>query len=255
MPRQRLPGETGWERMIRCDNPLTRKCFARRPMELSPIQITALIGAWAVYGIVHSVLASLGFKHWIIGQWPSLSRAYRLIYNALAVTLLVLPLGLLYRWRGEPLWEWTGIGFFITNGLALLAIAGFLATLRDYDTDEFLGTRQWRKAYTGTEDQERLHISTIHRFVRHPWYFFALVIIWTRNMDTALLISALCMSGYFWLGSLLEERKLLVYHGAVYAEYRKRVPGLLPLPWRRLSSQEAVELTKKYRGSKGPGTE
>lgn len=224
-------------------------------MDLSTFQIAVLIAAWTTYGVVHSLLASLWFKNRVAGRWPAAPRYYRLLFNLLASLLLLPPVVLVYRWQGEPLWEWTGMGFLFANGSAALAVLGFLLTLRDYDTAEFLGTRQWRESARSVEDQEYLHISPFHRFVRHPWYFFGLVVLWTRDMDTTLLISAICITFYFWLGSLLEERKLQIYHGGVYATYRSKVPGLIPLPWRYLSRVEANELAKKYRDLKSPGTE
>jgi len=224
-------------------------------MELSPIQVGLLISAWTGYAALHSALASLSVKRWVAKRWPAAPRCYRLLFNAIALISLIPPVLLTHVLRGEPLWEWTGIGSAISNGLAALAIMGFFISLRGYDTGEFLGTRQWRHRNTVIEDQEHLHISLFHRYVRHPWYFFALVILWTRSMDTALLITALCLTLYFWWGSLLEERKLLIYHGELYAEYRRRVPGLLPLPWRYLSRTEAEFLTKKYRDAERPGTE
>ncbi|GAB4349699.1 MAG: hypothetical protein Kow006_11710 [Gammaproteobacteria bacterium] len=224
-------------------------------MTPSATQILLLIAAWTAYGVIHSLLASLGFKNWLAARWPGAPRYYRLLFNALAVVLLLPPVALLHLWRGEPLWEWTGIGWLIANGLAGLAAVGFVMTLRDYDTAEFLGVRQWREGVKQVTDQEHLHLSTFHRFVRHPWYFFGLVILWTRDMDGALLTSAVCITLYFWLGSLLEERKLLVYHGEVYDDYRRKVPGLIPLPGRYLTRGEAEALVKKYRELKRPGTE
>jgi len=47
---------------------------------------------------------------------------------------------------------------------------------------------------------------------------------------------------YFMVGSWLEERKLLVYHGDAYAQYRRHVAGLVPLPWRWLSEEKARRL-------------
>ncbi len=224
-------------------------------MELSHSQIGLLISVWAGYGILHSTLASLSVKRWAARRWPASPRFYRLFFNLIALISLIPPFVVMHFSRGEALWKWSGIGFVVSNGLAALAIAGFLYSLRGYDTGEFLGTRQWRSRNTAVEDQEHFHISPFHRHVRHPWYFFALVILWTRSMDAALLVTAICLTLYFWWGSLLEERKLLVYHGNVYAEYRKRAPGLLPLPWRYLSRTEAEDLAKKYREAKRPGTE
>lgn len=61
-------------------------------------------------------------------------------------------------------------------------------------------------------------------------------------MDEARLVSTLCITLYLWLGSLLEERKLLAFHGDAYARYSERVPGLVPWPGRSLSEDEARTL-------------
>ena len=82
----------------------------------------------------------------------------------------------------------------------------------------------------------------LHRHVRHPWYSLGLLILWTRDMDEARLTSALCITLYLWLGSLLEEEKLLAFHGEAYARYRARVPGLIPWPGRSLDADEARAL-------------
>jgi len=55
-----------------------------------------------------------------------------------------------------------------------------------------------------------------------------------------MLVSALAITLYFVLGSRLEERKLIAVHGDTYRRYRAKVPGLLPLPWKRLSREEAA---------------
>ncbi|MCU7958537.1 MAG: hypothetical protein KZQ58_00765 [gamma proteobacterium symbiont of Bathyaustriella thionipta] len=92
------------------------------------------------------------------------------------------------------------------------------------------------------EDQETFKLSPLHHFVRHPWYFFALVMIWTRDMNSLMLVSAILLSLYFIFGSRLEERKLIQYHGKVYREYMNHVPGVFPLPWKILSHAQAQKL-------------
>ena len=59
-----------------------------------------------------------------------------------------------------------------------------------------------------------------------------------------MLVSVIMMTLYFVIGSRLEEKKLLSYYGNAYAHYRRKVPGLVPLPWKRLSHAEAQELEK-----------
>jgi len=178
----------------------------------------------------------------LASRQPALMPAYRLLFNLQALLLLLPPLYLTYRWDGPFLWRWTGVGWWLANGLALLALGLFFWSLHYYDSGEFLGLKQWREGQRRVEDQEQFHISPLHRFVRHPWYALGLILVWTRDMNLALLLSGSAITLYFVVGSRLEERKLVEYHGAVYRRYQQKVPGLIPLPWRYLSTREAKEL-------------
>lgn len=207
-------------------------------------QVLLLVGTWLFYFLVHSLLASLPVKRRVAGRWPGLMPAYRLLFNLLALLLLLPPLYLTYHLNGPWLWRWSGPAWWLANGLALIAVALFYWTLRYYDSGEFIGLKQWRERVGSVADLERFHLSPLHRFVRHPWYALGLVLIWSRDMNLPFLITAVVITLYFWLGSRLEEKKLLVYHGRVYQSYRQRVPALLPLPWRYLTSEEAEELER-----------
>jgi len=197
---------------------------------------------WLAYFLIHSLLASLTVKQWVARKRPDWMPGYRLFFNISATLLLAPPLVMTFAFRGEPLWQWSGVGFWLANGLALAAIWGIFWSMRYYDGQEFLGLRQLRDRVRSVEDQENLHISPVHRYVRHPWYFLGLLLIWSRDMDPAFLTSALAMTVYFIVGSRLEERKLMQYHGAAYKEYRGKVAGLLPLPWKVLSKADAQRL-------------
>ena len=203
-----------------------------------------LVGAWLFYFLLHSIFASLKVKRLVACHWPGLVPAYRLLFNLQAVLFLLPPLYLTYHVDGPWLWRWSGAAWWIANGLALIAVALFYWTLRYYDSGEFIGLKQWRERVAAVEDQERFHLSPLHRLVRHPWYSLALVLIWSRDMNLAFLLTSIAVTLYFWVGSWLEEKKLIVYHGDVYRTYRKRVPGLLPLPWRYLSIEDAEELER-----------
>lgn len=211
------------------------------------LDMILLLGLWLAYFALHSLLASLAMKRRIASAIPQWMPLYRLCFNLLAVLLLLPILWLLYSNPGPVLWRWQGIGAWLANALALAALAGFWHSLKYYDTQEFLGFRQWKLQLQKAEDQERFRLSPFHRFVRHPWYFFGLVLIWTRDMNAAMLLSSVMMTAYFIVGSRLEEKKLLVYHGEVYRRYMNRVAGLVPLPWKVLSPAEADELAASAR--------
>ena len=207
--------------------------------------IVLLAFCWLAYFALHSTLASLAAKSRVAANWPNLMPYYRLTFNVLA-SLLILPiLWLTYRNPEPVLWRWQGIAAWLANGLALAALLGFWLSLKSYDMQEFLGLRQLRLHVRKVEDQEHFHLSPFHRFVRHPWYFFGLVLIWTRDMGATTLLSSVFITVYFAVGSLLEERKLLVYHGDTYRRYMARVPGLIPLPWKFLSAAEAEALLQQ----------
>ncbi len=200
---------------------------------------------WLAYFAVHSFFASLWLKSRLAARWPRVMPVYRLIFNGLALLLLLPPLALSWNLSSSPLWHYGGIGDFVRFALMGLALAGFVWSLRFYDSREFLGLRQLHENLHDIEDQERLHISPLHRYVRHPWYSLGLVLVWTQEMDESRLLSALLISGYLLVGSWLEERKLLVYHGERYRRYRQRVPGLIPLPHRYLTREEANRLLEE----------
>lgn len=188
---------------------------------------------WALYGAAHSALASPRAKDSIARRWPSVAPRYRLAYNLFAAVSVLPLIWATYAIDGDWLWRWTGFAAWIANGLALAALAGIVAASRAYDMDEFLGLRPARRA------TEKLAISGFHRHVRHPWYSLSLVLIWTRDMNPPMLVTALAITLYFVIGSRLEEKKLLALHGDAYRRYMARVPGLLPLPGKSLTEEEA----------------
>jgi protein-S-isoprenylcysteine O-methyltransferase Ste14 len=217
--------------------------------------IVLLSFCWIGYFALHSLLASLAVKRRVAAGWPNLMPYYRLTFNILALLLLLPIIWLSYHDPESMLWRWQGIAAWLANGLALAAIFGFWLSLKSYDMQEFLGLRQSQFHVRKVEDQEHFHLSPFHRFVRHPWYFFGLILIWTRDMSVMTLLSSVFITLYLVVGSWLEEKKLLVYHGDTYRRYKARVPGLIPLPWKFLTEEEAEVLSKQNNdaGIKGAG--
>lgn len=209
---------------------------------MGTVSIPVLSAAWAGYGLLHSLLASLGVKRWMAARWPRLMPAYRLLYNLVATVTLVPFLLWLIQDPGPFLWRWSGSWLWVADGLGLAAIAALLLPGSPYDTVAFLGWRAWKGRSLDAGDGEPFRIGFLHRFVRHPWYALSLLLVWTRDMTALRLVSALWITAYFLVGSRLEERKLEAFHGERYRRYRARVAGLVPLPWMTLSQAEARDL-------------
>ncbi len=200
---------------------------------------------WLAYCGLHSWLASLRCKAWCAARWPGAMRYYRLAFNLSSVLLLIPVLLLLAVASGPKLWQWSGVLGWLMNGLALAALVAFALSLRDYDLSQFSGSAQLRQQQLDPEQQARFQLGWWHRRVRHPWYFFALVILWSRELDAAQLLTGLLLTLYLVLGSRLEERKLKLQFGEPYRTYCRLVPGLVPRPWRSLSAAQAHELERR----------
>jgi protein-S-isoprenylcysteine O-methyltransferase Ste14 len=203
--------------------------------------LVALTIAWALYFAIHSLLASRRVKARMQGESPSAARRYRLAYNAVALLALAPPLALQWQLAGEPLFSVPTAVRTALDALALAAVLAFLWTLRWYDGRAFLGLRD--AATSG------FTLSPLHRHVRHPWYFLALIVVWTRPLDAAWLVTASAITLYLIVGSRLEDARLVAEFGEPYRRYRARVPGLWPVPGRHLGAEEAAHWNER------PGSE
>jgi protein-S-isoprenylcysteine O-methyltransferase Ste14 len=108
---------------------------------------------------------------------------------------------------------------------------GVLAVgLLQSDPWHFLGLRQLVRPEVGVS---RLIVTGLYRRVRHPLYTAGLAFIWlTPWMSTSLLALNLGLSGYIYIGSIFEERRLVAEFGEAYLAYARQTPRLIPWPAR-----------------------
>ena len=205
---------------------------------MTGIEVVLLSSSWIIYFIIHSWLANESFKQSVIRRYNLDLQKYRLFYVVIVTVLLLPPLWLTFYYGSDLLWKWDGALLWLMNGIAAIGIAGFIFSMKYYDGMAFLGL----KPFATKNAEQDFILSPLHRFIRHPWYFFSLLIIWTRDMTIAWFITCLFITLYFIVGSKLEEQKLIVYFGDVYKQYQMKVPALFPLPWRFLKKEEADSL-------------
>lgn len=204
-----------------------------------------LAGSWLLFFAIHSFSASHGFKARVAACCPRLARRYRLFYNLFSGVTVLIPLAIVLLQPGPILWQWSGAWQWVMNLLAILAIIGFLSSSKHYDMAAFLGLREGNGSI-GVAG-EPFTLSPFHRYVRHPWYFFGLILIWTRDMSLSWFITSVLASLYFIIGSRWEEDKLIQEYGDVYRQFQKRVPGLIPRPWKYLRQDEATALSRQQQ--------
>ncbi|HID81656.1 MAG TPA: hypothetical protein EYH06_13010 [Chromatiales bacterium] len=198
-------------------------------------EVILLSASWIIYFVIHSWLANESFKQSVIQRFNLDLQKYRLFYVTIVTVLLLPPLWFTFYPDSGLLWKWDGALLWLMNSIAAVGIAGFIVSMKYYDGMAFLGL----KPFATKNAEQPFTLSPLHRFVRHPWYFLSLLVIWTRDMTIAWFITCLLITLYFIIGSKLEEQKLILYFGDVYQQYKKKVPGLFPLPWRFLKKEEA----------------
>jgi protein-S-isoprenylcysteine O-methyltransferase Ste14 len=196
-------------------------------------QYILLIFLWIIWCALHSALVSLSLTEPLRKRFPYAARYYRIVYNVVSVVTLAPVLLYSFSLHGSPIFSWQGPWRFVQMALAVPALIFFIAGARHYDLFQFLGLRQLKdeKACSVLTDDCSLDTSGILNLVRHPWYTGGILIIWARPLDTSAILTNLVVTGYFLVGTHLEERKLTVQFGQEYADYQQRVSMFLPIKW------------------------
>jgi protein-S-isoprenylcysteine O-methyltransferase Ste14 len=74
-----------------------------------------------------------------------------------------------------------------------------------------------------------------YRFVRHPIYFFILLMLWSYpDITLDRLLFNILFSNWMVLATFWEEKDLKDAFGEAYRDYQKRVPMLIP--WKLTTS-------------------
>ncbi|WP_406854363.1 methanethiol S-methyltransferase [Alsobacter sp. KACC 23698] len=199
------------------------------PAELSVASVGVDLALLTLFAMQHSVMARPAFKRWFTRFVPSTIE--RSVFVLLASSALAL---LFWGWRPLPgvAWEAHGLtadalraGFWLGWGIVLAStfmISHF----------ELFGLRQVFAGWTGRPmAQAAFRTPYLYRWVRHPIYLGFIVAFWSAPVMTTghLMFAAVC-TAYILVGIQLEERDLLAYFGKAYADYRRRVSMLVPMP-------------------------
>jgi methanethiol S-methyltransferase len=190
------------------------------------------LGLLGLFAVQHSVMARPAFKRWWTRIVPEAAeRSTYVLFSSLAL------IALFWFWQpvGGVIWDigapagMIAMHIVYAAGWALLLYSTFL--INHFD---LFGLRQvWLQLIGKPFTPLAFRTPWLYRQVRHPIYVAWLMIIWaTPAMTLTHLVFAILSTAYILVGLRLEERDLIAAHPE-YAEYRQRVPGLLPFTGRR----------------------
>lgn len=182
----------------------------------------------ALFAVQHSVMARKGFKAWWTRFVPrEIERSTYTLFSSLALILMF--------------WQWRPLGGIVwdiqvpAGRIVLYALFAFgwglvlLSTFLIHHFDLF-GLRQvWLQLLGRPYQPLRFATPGPYRMVRHPLYLGWLFAFWmTPTMTLAHLVFAIATTAYILLAIRFEERDLVHEHGALYEDYRRRVPMIVP---------------------------
>lgn len=185
----------------------------------------ALLGLFAIQ---HSLMARQWFKRaWTRLVPPAVERSTYVLFSSVALLVLF--------WKWEPMgrvvWNVDSragqilLYVLYAGGWMIVLVATFL--INHFD---LFGLRQvWLHLRGIPYTPLTFRTPGLYRIVRHPLYVGWLLVFWSASLMTvAHLVFAIATTAYILLAIQFEERDLVRLH-AEYAEYRRRVPMLVPL--------------------------
>ncbi|MBI9049156.1 MAG: isoprenylcysteine carboxylmethyltransferase family protein [Anaerolineaceae bacterium] len=189
-----------------------------------------MIAAVAVFGVAHSIMASMWLKGIIAGCCKkNFERFYRLLYNLVATVTLLPVLGLVLYLPDKELYRIPFPWALLTMAIQGLCLWGMVVTMGRSGTGRFLGIDQFL-AIDPSEQTEELVVDGWYYWVRHPIYLFSLFFIWLMPMMSMNVLGLnIGLTIYLFIGTLLEERKLEAAFGETYVQYKQKTPMILPI--------------------------
>ena len=190
---------------------------------------------WDAYCAVHSVLISISVTSWLKTVLGSRYRFWRLFFNIFS-TVTLIPL-IMYshsaRFNSETLFAWSGHWRFLRYCLVGLGVVLVVAGARHYSLLQFLGIQQIRQESTRSAmtNSGNFDDRGVLGLVRHPWYGAIFLFLWTSALNVTAITVNLVLSAYLIVGTLLEERKLVIEFGEEYRRYQDHVSMFIPLKW------------------------
>lgn len=194
--------------------------------------------AWVLWCFLHSAMISISVTEYVKGKTGNRFRYYRLFYNFVSLATLIPLLYYSHTIRQTYVFRWEGPLVVVQSLIIATSLYLFLVGGRYYSWTHLWGIAQIREGRSGHSLAEKndFVVSGIHQIIRHPWYLGGIIIVWANDLSVSTILINIVVSIYFFIGSILEERKLVREFGEKYREYQQRVPMLIP--WNLLKSRQ-----------------
>lgn len=198
-------------------------------------------GLCLLFFLQHSVMVRKSFRARLHKVLPE--HCHGIVYTIASAVALLLLAG---AWQRSTIdiYALAGVPRWLLRAVLLLAFAGFAWGIKSLGEFDAFGVEAFLSHRRGQErGPARLTIEGPYRFVRHPFYFCAIVALWaTPALSLDRLLLNVLFTAWIVLGATLEERDLLAEFGEQYRLYQRAVPMLVPRKagWRKPVAKRAA---------------
>ena len=196
-------------------------------------QITEIILAFLAYSFLHSFFAAIRVKKWFTEHFPEFTPFYRITYTVTQTVLFFLMMFYLPR-PDDSIWNLQGTLYWLFRLVQLTGIIGFIWALSSFSLTEFIGLKQLTQLKSLSAGKENMTDDSFHsqgafKYMRHPLYFFTIVIfLFEPHMTLFRFLFLTWLIAYIWIGSILEENRMEILFGETYQNYRQKVNRFIP---------------------------
>lgn len=180
-----------------------------------------------IFFIQHSFMVRKRFKEWITRR---INPVYYSAVFSIASGLALFTLLLLWQKSDYVVYIPPGWLIWVSNTAFLFSIVGFIWGIRSLGSFDPFGQGSIQRAIKGkTTRPTPFTIKGPYKYIRHPLYFFFILMIWSHpHLTPDRLLFNISWTLWIIVGSHWEEKDLVSVFGEAYLDYQKRVPILMP---------------------------
>ncbi len=184
---------------------------------------------WIAYCLLHSFLISTSFTNLMTRLLKDYYAFYRMFFVIFSAVLLIPLINYTDQLDNNIIITYSlplnVIRYALTLGSLLMF---FWAFFFDYDSLSFFGIRQIKNFGKKINFSGELKRDGLLGVVRHPMYFALIVYLWCQAFTMADIIVNIVLTIYVIMGTIIEEKKLILEFGDEYLKYQQEVPMLIP---------------------------
>ncbi|MGD0822548.1 MAG: isoprenylcysteine carboxylmethyltransferase family protein [Desulfomonilia bacterium] len=175
----------------------------------------------------HSIMVRKGVRMGLANLVPD---DYYNAFYAVSSGIALIVTMLLWQKIPGPIAAAGGVFYWMLRALFFLCFAGFHWGVKSLGPFDPFGVKKIQRLIQNRETKTMpLTVSGAYKWVRHPLYFFSLIMIWSCPVLTVdRLLFNLMWTTWIITGTVLEERDLVREFGDQFREYQAKVPMIIP---------------------------